>query len=77
MKKVILSFLFVVMAQLVFAQEAPKPVEIYHPDMDAKAQIQKAVAEAKSGNKHVFLMVGGNWCKIGRASCRERVFRVV
>ncbi|HOS48823.1 MAG TPA: thioredoxin family protein [Bacteroidia bacterium] len=63
MKKVILSFLFVVMAQLVFAQEAPKPVEIYHPDMDAKAQIQKAVAEAKSGNKHVFLMVGGNWCK--------------
>ncbi len=63
MKKVILSFLFVVAAQLVFGQETPKPVEIYHPDADAKAQIKKAISEAKADNKQVLLMIGGNWCK--------------
>ena len=63
MKKVLLSFLFILSVQFVFAQETPKPVEIYHPDADAKAQIQNAVTEAKENNKHIFLIVGGNWCK--------------
>lgn len=43
-----------------FAQQTDS---IYHVNADAKAQIAKAVAEAKAEHKQVFLTVGGNWCK--------------
>jgi thiol:disulfide interchange protein len=59
MNKLILSILFFLASTLVFAQEAPKP---YNPTADAKAEIQKAVAQAKAQNKHVLIQVGGNWC---------------
>jgi thioredoxin-related protein len=35
----------------------------YHPEADANAQITKAVQEASLNNKHVLIMIGGNWCK--------------
>lgn len=35
---------------------------IYHPEADARQQIEKAVAKAKAEQKHVFLQIGGNWC---------------
>lgn len=38
-------------------------VKPYQPEADAKMQIAKAVEEAKFTNKHVLVMVGGNWCK--------------
>lgn len=42
-----------------YAQEA---FAIYHPDADAQAQIDEAVAKASAENKHVLLQIGGNWC---------------
>ena len=36
---------------------------IYHPEADAKKDIVAAVAKAKAENKHVVLMIGGNWCR--------------
>lgn len=36
---------------------------IYHPELDARKQITDAVKIAKQQNKHVLLMVGGNWCR--------------
>jgi thioredoxin-related protein len=39
-----------------------QPVTIYHPEADAKAEIQQATVKANAENKHVFLQIGGNWC---------------
>lgn len=36
---------------------------LYNPEANASLQIKNAVAEAKSSGKHVFIEVGGNWCK--------------
>lgn len=43
-----------------FVQAQVKP--IYNPEADAKADIAKAVQQAKVEGKHVFLQIGGNWC---------------
>jgi thioredoxin-related protein len=40
---------------------APKPV--YHPGADAKEEVNAAVKRAAAENKHVLLMIGGNWCR--------------
>ncbi len=46
----------------------PKPTEpakrasIYNKQADAKAQVEKATAQAKKDNKRVLLMFGGDWC---------------
>jgi len=46
-----------------FSQEVPveKP-KVYHPEANAKADIKAAVDKAAKEGKHVFLMIGGNWC---------------
>lgn len=36
--------------------------KLYNPVIDAKKQIEEAVAKAKQENKHVLLQIGGNWC---------------
>lgn len=36
--------------------------EVYHPEADARQQVNDAIAQAKEQNKHVFLFIGGNWC---------------
>jgi thiol:disulfide interchange protein len=41
------------------AQTKPK---IYHPEADANAELNSAVAKAKNSGKHIFVQVGGNWC---------------
>lgn len=43
----------------VFAQEK---FEVYHPDADARQQVDKAIVKAKAEHKNVFLFIGGNWC---------------
>lgn len=35
---------------------------VYRPEADAKADIQKAVTAAAGSGKHVLLVIGGNWC---------------
>lgn len=49
-------------AQMQKAEDKKQEVQLYHPNADAKADIKAAVSRAKKQNKHVFVMVGGNWC---------------
>jgi thioredoxin-related protein len=46
-----------------YAQNDPvlKP-KLYKPEADVKADIKSAVEQAAKEGKHVFLMIGGNWC---------------
>lgn len=43
------------------AQDMTK-FNLYKPTEDAESGIKKAVKEAKSEGKHVFIQIGGNWC---------------
>lgn len=36
---------------------------LYHSDADAKAELMQAVKQAAVEHKHVFMIIGGNWCK--------------
>ena len=59
---VLFTFLFfMMMSASVFAQN--DSTLIYHPDADAKKDLAQAITKAKAQNKHVLLMVGGNWCR--------------
>ncbi len=40
----------------------PEAVKLYTPEANAQEDINKAVAQAKAANKHVFVQIGGNWC---------------
>lgn len=44
------------------AVTTPPPM-IYHPELDARAEMNKAIKTAKLEHKNVVLMIGGNWCK--------------
>jgi len=41
------------------AQETTKP---YNENADPRADLKKAIAQAKKENKHVLIQFGGNWC---------------
>jgi hypothetical protein len=59
MKSIIVSiFLLFSVAALMAQEESPA---IYNPAVDAKAEIQKAVKQAKEDGKHVLVQIGGNW----------------
>ncbi|MFN5347059.1 MAG: thioredoxin family protein [Bacteroidota bacterium] len=58
MKKLILFFLIALSLDS-FAQDSL----IYHPELNAAEQIKSAKLKASAENKHVLLMIGGNWCK--------------
>lgn len=48
-----------------YAQDKTETTEkekLYHPEADAMAEIEAALAQAKTEGKHVFLKIGGNWC---------------
>lgn len=59
-------FIFIVTLCIngVLAQDpdSTKKEELYDPSDDAKVEIAKAIKEAESEGKHVFLQIGGNWC---------------
>ena len=57
--KTILTTFFFLLVSLCTAQQ---PVKLYNPDADVSAEIIKAVIQAKTENKHIFLQIGGNWC---------------
>lgn len=57
--KIILSLCLV--SGLSYGQEVKN--KLYNPQADVKADISKAVAMADSTAKHVFIQIGGNWCK--------------
>ena len=59
MKKSIVFFFFLLISSLVFCQEPSTP---YNPSADTKADLEKALVQAKKENKHVLIQFGGNWC---------------
>lgn len=65
--KYLLLFLLLISAtSSLLAQDSSaikKAAMMYHPELDAKKQIDDAVKIAKQQNKQVLLMVGGNWCR--------------
>lgn len=56
-------FLFALLFQTatLSVAQTQKPA-IYNPQADAAAELKQAVKQAKAGNKHVLLQIGGNWC---------------
>jgi thioredoxin-related protein len=58
MKKLLV--IFILLSNFILAQDK---TTIYHPEADAKSEINAAVKKAAAEQKHVLLMIGGNWCK--------------
>jgi thioredoxin-related protein len=56
-KTLFLALLF--SATISYAQET---VKLYDPSLDGMKQLNTAIAQAKSGGKHVLVQFGGNWC---------------
>jgi len=52
--------IFALTAVLQAGEETDKMV--YHPKADASAQLNAAIKRAGENNKHVLLVIGGNWC---------------
>jgi len=61
MKRIILSVLVVFSVVAAFSQDMTK-FKLYHPEENAKKEIEAAVKEAKESGKHVLIQIGGNWC---------------
>jgi len=57
-KQIILTLVFAM--TLLFAQAQTE--KVYDENADAAADIKKAVEMAKQNNKHVLIVIGGNWC---------------
>ncbi len=60
-KEIVSVFIAVMLTTAGWAQDM-KTFKLYKPDENAAAAIEKAIAEAKAGKKHVFIQIGGNWC---------------
>ncbi|MFM7015709.1 MAG: thioredoxin family protein [Bacteroidota bacterium] len=58
MKKLIVALLMLLSSN-VWAQDSL----IYHPALNASDQIKTASITASAENKHILLMIGGNWCR--------------
>lgn len=77
MKQTILLLTVFLFATVAFSQSS-----IYDPSANAEKQIQEAVKEARADEKHVFVMIGGNWCPWCRKlhkflSTQEEVNRIL
>jgi len=59
MKRYSFLVLMIFFTLSLFAQETTKP---YNENADPRADLKKAIAQAKKENKHVLIQFGGNWC---------------
>lgn len=59
MKFILITALLAVSSAKVYSQDK---FNLYHPEADAKKEISDAVNKAKTENKNVFVVIGGNWC---------------
>ena len=57
MKHIISLFLLTAISLSGFCQEKP-----YKPEANAKEDLKKAIEMAKYEDKHILVVVGGNWC---------------
>jgi len=60
MKRIVL---LIVSMAFFFVAQAQQPVKIYNPLADAKSDVASAVQRAGESGRHVFIQIGGNWCK--------------
>jgi thioredoxin-related protein len=61
--KLLVTILFCTLSVITFAQDTTETKEkLYHPEADAMADVEEAIATAKAEGKHVILKIGGNWC---------------
>ena len=58
-KFVLLLLLVVLLGATAYSQETAR---IYDPEADAAAEVEQAIRLAGLEDKHVLVMVGGNWC---------------
>lgn len=58
MKQFIFSFFLILGSYTLYAQNNLP----YKPDADAATELQQAIQQAGNENKHVLVVVGGNWC---------------
>jgi thioredoxin-related protein len=63
MKALLAALLLLCAAYAPCSAQKQDSFKIYNPKADAQAEINKAVARAAKEHKHVFLQIGGNWCK--------------
>ena len=64
------ALLLILMSACCYAQSARAPLKmparpnanLYRADVDANAEIQRAIAEARLHNRNVLLVFGANWC---------------
>ena len=63
MKYFCLSLLLILIVQIGNLNAQDSKQKLYDPALNAKRQINDAVASADSLGKHVFVQIGGNWCK--------------
>jgi thioredoxin-related protein len=61
MKKIFLIVMAIIACVFVYSQDMSK-FKLYDPAENAEQEISKAVDKAKAEGKHVFIMIGGNWC---------------
>jgi thioredoxin-related protein len=59
----ILIYLFPVLLAFSAQAQDKKPELIYQIYADAQQEVKDAVTRANAENKHVLLLIGGNWCK--------------
>jgi len=59
MKKLKITILFLFFTGTMIAQNQAQP---YNPNQNARAELRKAIEQAKKENKHILIQFGGNWC---------------
>lgn len=59
MRSTFLMLIFLLSSLLLNAQQKE---QVYDPAIKGSVQIEKAVEEASADNKHILVVVGGNWC---------------
>jgi len=63
MKQLLAAFMLLWAAYAPYSAQTQDSFKVYDPKANAQLEINKAVARAAKEHKHVFLQVGGNWCK--------------
>lgn len=59
MKYIIITVFFILISGNLYCQDMQSP---YNPDSDVRADLKKAILQARQENKNVLIQFGGNWC---------------
>jgi len=60
-KLVFASMIVFLSCDLLLAQE--NNFNVYDPDLDGKIQVSESLKAIEGQDKHLLIMIGGNWCK--------------